>query len=102
MAESDPLSLAILALVNDDRSHNDRSLDNSLPVSRHVQQVEAVVQHTDSQRTDNRPPNGANTARKTGTANDRRSNRIQFITHAKPGLSRANTRGKHQTSQTSQ
>ena len=39
---------------------------------------------------------------KTRTTNDRRGDRIQFITNTQSGLPRANTRGKHQTCQTSQ
>jgi len=42
------LTTAILELVENDCTNNNATLDNLLPIGRHIHQVESIVQYTDN------------------------------------------------------
>src|SRR5271157_5713416 len=85
------LTTASLELVENDCTNNNATLDNLLPIGRHIHQVESIVQYTDNQRTNNRPCNCPDsTSRKGGATDDRSRDGIKFVANAKPRLPRTN------------
>src|SRR5690349_21485207 len=80
---------AVLELIEDDCADDDGTFNDLLPVSRHVQQVEDVVQNADDERPDNGSCNGPDAAGRKGGAPDHgRRDGVKLITDAEPRLSR--------------
>src|SRR5438477_984369 len=95
------LSIApVLALVEDHRADDDPALDDLLPVGRHVDEVEGVVEHADDQRAHDGAGDGADAAGgERGSADHCRGDSVELVPHPQTRLTRADARGDDQAGQ---
>src|SRR5687768_6309335 len=68
---------AILALVDDDREHDDHALDDLLREGRDVEQVQSGVERADDEGADDRAPHSPDAAGEAGPADDGRGDRVE-------------------------